>query len=147
VAVSKARRKEVASAPPPSRETVLLALLVLATLLLRLPFVSRFDFVSFDGTYYINQAKGLLYASLSGGAFPIGYPALIAPVLAVVHNGVLAAAIVSLLAAVGSVLLVYSLARRYVRRWTAFVAAAMFAATPIFIDASLATLSESAYVF
>ena len=82
MAVSKARRKEVAGAPPPSpsREPVRRALLVLITLLLRLPFIARFDFVSFDGTYYLSQAKALLHGSLSGGAFPLGYPLLIAPV-------------------------------------------------------------------
>lgn len=150
MAVSKARRKEVASAAsghPPAREPLLRALLVLTTLLLRLPFVSRFDFVSFDGTYYINQARALLHASLSGGAFPIGYPFLIAPLYAVLRNGVLAGVLVSLLAAVGSVLLVYALARRYVAAWTAFAAAVVLAAAPIFIDASLNTLSESAYTF
>ncbi len=147
MAVSKARRQEIASAPPPSREPVLRALLVLFTLLLRLPFVARFDFVSFDGTYYINQAKALLHGSLSGGAFPVGYPALIALLLPLARNGVLAGALVSLLAAVGSVLLAYAIARRYVERWTAFAAALVFAAAPIFIDASLNTLSESAYTF
>jgi len=126
---------------------VLCALLVLLTLLLRLPFVARFDFVSFDGTYYINQAKALLHGSLSGGAFPIGYPVLIAPLLPVVRNGVLAGALVSLLAAVGSVLLAYAIARRYAAVWTAFGAALVLAAAPIFIDASLNTLSESAYTF
>src|SRR5678810_347582 len=90
VAVSKARRKEVAGAPPPSpsREPVRRALLVLITLLLRLPFIARFDFVSFDGTYYLSQAKALLHGSLSGGAFPLGYPLLIAPVLAVLRDPV-----------------------------------------------------------
>src|SRR5574342_178163 len=33
------------------------AVLVLVTLLLRLPFLSRFDFVSFDGTYYIGHGS------------------------------------------------------------------------------------------
>ncbi|HET6463118.1 MAG TPA: glycosyltransferase family 39 protein, partial [Candidatus Krumholzibacteria bacterium] len=122
---------------------MLRALLVLLTLLLRLPFVSRFDFVSFDGTYYINQAKALLHGSLSGGAFPIGYPILIAPLLAVLRNGVLAGALVSFLAATGSVLLAYAIARRYVAAWAAFAAALVLAAAPIFIDASLNTLSES----
>jgi TolB protein len=126
---------------------VLRALLVLLTLLLRLPFVLRFDFVSYDGTYYINQAKALLHGSLSGGAFPIGYPALMAPLLPVARNGVLAGALVSLVAAVGSVLLTYAIARRYVAAWTAFGAALVLAAAPIFIDASLNTLSESAYTF
>jgi len=123
------------------------ALLVLITLLLRLPFIARFDFVSFDGTYYLSQAKALLHGSLSGGAFPLGYPLLIAPVLAVLRDPVLSGALVSLLAAIGSVLLVYALARRHVAAWTAFGAAFVLAAAPLFIDASLNTLSESAYTF
>ncbi|HXS09988.1 MAG TPA: glycosyltransferase family 39 protein [Candidatus Krumholzibacteria bacterium] len=123
------------------------ALLVLITLLLRLPFIARFDFVSFDGTYYLSQAKALLHGSLSGGAFPLGYPLLIAPVLAVLRDPVLSGALVSLVAAIGSVLLVYALARRHVAAWTAFGAALVLAAAPLFIDASLNTLSESAYTF
>lgn len=131
----------------PPGERAVLAVLILLTLLFRLPFVSRFDLVSFDGTYYINQAKALLHGSLAGGSFPIGYPLLIAPVLAVVRDGVLAAALVSLLAATGSVIILHSLARRHVAPWFAFGAALLLSASPLFIDASLATLSESAYVF
>lgn len=105
------------------------------------------NFVSYDGTYYINQAKALLAGSLGGGAFPLGYPVLIAPLLAIVRDGVLAAALVSLLASIGSVLVFEALCRRHMRRSFALFAAVVFALTPLFMRASVLTLSESAYTF
>src|SRR5262245_16088965 len=81
-------------------------------LITRLPLLISADFVSYDGTYYINQAKALLHGSLGGGAFPLGYPLLIAPVLAIVRDGVLAAGLVSVAASIGSVLVFESICRR-----------------------------------
>ncbi|HXV14607.1 MAG TPA: hypothetical protein VEC56_10435, partial [Candidatus Krumholzibacteria bacterium] len=130
----------------PSDRAMRVALAVLA-FMVRLPLLANADFVSYDGTYYINQAQALLGGSLAGGAFPIGYPLLIAPVLAIVRDGVVAGAWVSLLASIGSVLVFEALCRRYVRRPLALLAAVVFAITPLFMRASVLTLSESAYTF
>ncbi len=130
----------------PSDRTIGVALAVL-TVAVRLPLLVRADLVTYDGTYYINQAKALLHASLSGGAFPIGYPLLIAPLLAVVRDGVLAGALVSLVAAMGSVAVFERLCRRHVRRSLALLAAIVFATTPLFMRVSVLTFSESAYTF
>lgn len=130
----------------PSDRTIGVALAVFA-LVVRLPLLFDADFVTYDGTYYINQAKALLGGSLHGGAFPIGYPFLIAPVLAIVRDGVLAGALVSLLASVGSVLLFETLCRAHVRRSLSLLAAVVFATTPLFMRVSVLTLSESAYTF
>lgn len=122
-------------------------LLVVLTVAVRAPLFLDADFVSYDGTYYINQAKALLHGSLGGGAFPIGYPLLIAPLLAIVRNGVLAGALVSLLASIGSVLALEALCRRHMRRSLSLLAAVVFTATPLFARLSVLTLSESAYTF
>jgi hypothetical protein len=122
-------------------------LLAAITLAIRIPFAGYFDFVSFDGTFYLNQARALLHGSLSGGAFPVGYPLMVAPVLAVVRDPVRAGMIVSVLAAVGTVLVFFDLARRLTNRTDALIGAVVLAVTPLFIQTSLLTLSESAYVF
>lgn len=123
------------------------ALLVLLSIAVRLPSWRTFDFVTFDGAFYINQAKALLHFSLGGGVFSIGYPLVIAPVLLIVRDGVLAARLVSLLAAVGSVLLMYALCRRFVSRTLAFLGAAVLSVTPLFILVSVLSNAESASVF
>jgi len=123
---------------------VALAGLVLVT---RLPLLVRADFVSYDGTYYINQAKALLHGSLGGGAFPIGYPILIAPVLAIVRDGVLAAALVSLAASIGSVLVFEAVCRRRLSPALSLFAALILALTPLFMRVSVLSVSESAYTF
>ena len=136
----------MAKAAPPN-DRLLRIVLVLVALAVRVPFLRYFNFVSFDGTFYLNQARALLEGSLSGGAFPIGYPLAVVPVLAVVRDAVHAGMIVSVLAALGSVLLFYELGRRLATRVDAFIGAAILATAPLFIQTSLLTLSESAYVF
>jgi len=122
-------------------------ILAAATVGLRIPFAPYFDFVTFDGTFYLTQARELLHGSLAGGAFPVGYPLLVAPVLGIVRDPVIAGMTVSLLAAVGTVLLMYELGKRLSSRVDALIGAAVLAAAPLFIQTSLLTLSESAYVF
>lgn len=131
----------------PLSDRSLRILLVIVALAVRAPFLGYYDFVTFDGTFYLNQAKALLQGSLAGGAFPIGYPLLVAPVLAVARDPVRAGMIVSLLAALGSVLLCYELGRRLASRVDAVIGALALATAPLFIQTSLLTLSESAYVF
>ncbi len=121
-------------------------LLVLLTLALRVPFWSTFDFVTFDGAFYVNQAKALLHGSLGGGVFSIGYPLAIAP-LAAILDGVVAARLVSLVAAVGSVLLMFELCRSAVDRTLALLGALVLTAAPLFVQTSLLTNAESLLVF
>ncbi|HEU4930401.1 MAG TPA: hypothetical protein VFU38_11275 [Candidatus Krumholzibacteria bacterium] len=125
-------------------QRIALAVLVLAT---RLPLLLRADFVSYDGTYYINQAKALLHGSLGGGAFPIGYPLVIAPVMLLVRDGVLAAALVSLGASIGSVLVFESICRRRLPPSLSLLAAVVLALTPLFMRVSVLSVSESVYTF
>jgi hypothetical protein len=123
------------------------ALLILLTLAVRAPYWRTFDLVTFDGAFYVNQAKALLHGSLGGGVFSIGYPLAIAPVMLIVRDGVLAARLVSLLAAVGSVLLLNELCRKHVGRVYAALGAACLSVTPLFILTSLLSNAESALVF
>jgi hypothetical protein len=71
----------------------------------------------------------------------------VAPVLAVARDPVLAGLLVSLAAGIGTVLVTFAIARHHLPRAHAIGAAAVVAATPLLIDTSLATLSESAYLF
>jgi len=121
--------------------------LVLVYIAVRLPFLRNFDLVSYDGTYYINQAKALFHPSRQVGSFPIGYPALIALFTPLVSDGVRAAQLVSALAGLGSVLILFIIARHYVRKEYAFACALLLSLTPLFIRLSLMTFSESIYIF
>jgi hypothetical protein len=115
--------------------------------LVRLPFLKSFQLVTYDGTYYLGQARSLLSGTQMASAFPIGYPALVAFFNAFVKDTVIAAQIVSLLAGVGSVLILYLLARHYVHKYHAFLCALLLAVHPLFIRFSLVTMSESLYTF
>jgi hypothetical protein len=121
-------------------------LLVLVSILIRVPFLRTYDFVAYDGTYYINHAKTLLGMMSSPSGFPIGYPVLIALFVPLIHDGVRAAQTVSFLAGIGSLIVFYSLAKRFIPRGFAFVAALVLALTPLFIALSMLTLSESTYI-
>ncbi|NIM18788.1 MAG: phospholipid carrier-dependent glycosyltransferase [Candidatus Latescibacteria bacterium] len=122
-------------------------LLFIAIILTRIPFLRNFDLVSYDGTYYINQAKSLFRASESARAFPIGYPASIAAFLPIINDAVRAAQVVSFIASVGSVVLIYRVGRIFLSKHHAFLCALLLAITPLFIRFSLNTMSESLYIF
>jgi len=128
------------------RDRYVCAALVLASLLARIPFLKNFDLVSYDGTYYINQARSLL-SGHAASAFPIGYPAFIALFMPIIHDGVRAAQAVSLLAGLASLCVFYLLCIRFVRRELALVGAIVLAVTPLYIQVSLLTMSESLYLF
>jgi hypothetical protein len=113
----------------------------------RVPFIRILDMVSFDGTFYLNQARVLFSGSTPPGAFPIGYPLLVACLLPVLHDTVRAAQVVSFLSGFGSVIIIYILAKEYMKREMAFFCAASLAITPLFIRLSLTTFSESLYIF
>lgn len=119
----------------------------LAWLAVRLPFLRAFDLVSHDGTFYVDQARHILAGDPGGGgAFPPGYPLLIALVRGLVGDGVRAAQLVSALAALAAAVALYEIARRMMPRWSALLCAVAFTATPALVRVSLTTMSESAYV-
>ncbi len=89
----------------------------------------------------------MLGRSPSGGAFPIGYPAMIALLIPVVGDGVRAAQIVSVIGGIGSSWLVYAIGKRIVTKPFALLAAAALSLTPIFLRLSLMTLAESIFLF
>jgi TolB protein len=121
------------------------ALLVLAGAAVRLPLLGRFDLVSYDGTFYISQARALWSHGPPAGGFPLGYPLLISLFLPLAGEGVRAAQVVSLLAGLVAPCVLYLLAERFVSRRLAFYCALVFAASPLFVRLSLETFSESAY--
>jgi len=131
----------------PKRDWQVYALLAGVSVLLRLPFLSKFNLVSYDGTYYINEAK-LFWSGLPlPGSFPIGYPLFISLFLPLVGDGVHAAQTVSFLAAMGSLVVLHRLALRYLDRTSAFLCAAFLCLTPLFVRLSMETFSESLFTF
>ncbi len=133
--------------PVPRRDWQVVATLAVLSVVVRLPgiFARAFDLVSFDGTYYINQARVLWSSVPMPGAFPVGYPFFISLVLPVVGDGVRAAQVVSLLASFASLLVMYALARRFLDRRLAFYCTVFLAVTPLFVRLSMETFSESIY--
>jgi len=114
--------------------------------LIRLPFFSTFELVTYDGTYYLGQAKTMFGGQMTG-AFPIGYPLVVKLFQLVVRNYQVAGTAVSFVAGLGSVIILYRLARRLIRFEFAFLVAAAWALNPLFIRLSLMTMSESLYIF
>jgi TolB protein len=64
-----------------------------------------------------------------------------------ISDGVRAAQVISALAGLGSVLILFLIAKHYIRREAAFIGALLLALTPVFIRLSLMTMSESIYIF
>lgn len=131
----------------PSSDRVAVLVLVAVSVVVRLPFLRRFDLVSFDGTYYINEARALWTGVTMPGQFPIGYPLVIAPLLPLPFDDVLTAQVVSFLFALGSLVVLFHLARVVLSRRLAFCAALVLSLTPLFIRLSMETFSESPYTF
>jgi hypothetical protein len=125
----------------------LFLVLALVNIVTRLPLAGPFNMVTFDGTYYINQARFLLRGAFGGGSFPVGYPAFIAALIPIVRDDVVAAQIISFLAGLGTTIVFYLLACRFMSRPKAFLAALIVAIHPLFIALSLLTYSESLYIF
>lgn len=128
-----------------SDRVLFLALLALSVLV-RLPYLSAFDLVDYDGTYYINLARSLLRGDAVSGPFPIGYPLAMLPLVPLMDD-VRAAQIVSFAASMGTLVFFYKLAREYIQRSHAVLATCILALTPLFIRLSLMTLSEASYIF
>lgn len=123
-----------------------LSLLVLA-LAARVPFFHTFAMVTYDGTSYLWEAQALQVFHRLPGTFPIGYPAAAALFQLVLRDWVLAGRMVSLVAGVGSTLLLYRLARDRAGVAVAVTAAAVLTLNPLFIRLTLETMSESLYIF
>jgi hypothetical protein len=120
--------------------------LILITALIRLPFLRTFEVVAYDGTFYLNQARTLFSAQMAG-SFPIGYPSAVKLLQLGLRDYQIAGMAVSFLAGIGSVILTWRIARHFVRRELALLAALAVAFNPLFIRLSLMTLSESLYTF
>jgi TolB protein len=120
--------------------------LLLVCVASRLPFLGTFELVAYDGTYYLNQAR-TLFNPVMDGTFPIGYPLVVRIFQVVLRDYQVAGMVVSFLAGVGSAILAYHIAARFVRRELALFAALAVAINPLFVRLSLMTLSESLYVF
>jgi hypothetical protein len=142
----KNKKKAAPRKPLELRDRHVYALLVVVSILIRIPFLRNFDLVTYDGTYYVNHANTILGALDRPSAFPIGYPAFIALFIPLIRDGVRAAQTVSFLAGLGSLLVFYSLAKRFVRRSHALLGALILALTPLFISLSMMTMSESIYL-
>jgi hypothetical protein len=121
-------------------------LLAVISILSRLPFLGTFELVAFDGTYYLNQAR-TIFSSHMAGAFPIGYPLVVRAFQLALRDYQTAGMAVSFAASVGSVIVVYLLAIRFVRRELALLAAVAVALNPLLVRFSLMTMSESVYIF
>jgi hypothetical protein len=122
--------------------------LVLAILcvLSRIPFLDTFEIVSYDGTYYLGQAREM-FGGRMPGSFPIGYPLLARIFFIVLRDYQLAGMAVSFVAGLGSLIVVYRLVARFAGRGFAFLSAAGLAVNPLFVRYTLMTMSESAYIF
>ena len=104
------------------RDKQLLIILGVVCLLSRLPFLKTFELVAYDGTYYLNQAK-TLFSGHMAGSFPVGYPFLVRLFHLFLRDYQLAGMVVAFVAAAGSTVVVFLLARRYISRELAFLAA------------------------
>ena len=116
-------------------------------LLCRLPFLGTHDLVAYDGTSYLTMSKGILTGEKLQGMFPIGYPFFVAIFHIFIRDLVFAAQTVSILASLGSIIVLYHLARHFIVKELAIFCALTFSLNPLFIRLSLMTLSESLYVF
>jgi len=122
------------------------AILVAVCVASRVPFLGTFELVAYDGTYYLNQAR-TLFGSHMAGSFPIGYPFVVKLFQFVLRDYAVAGMAVSFAAGVGSAIIAYRLAKHFVAREWAFLAALTIALNPLMIRLSLMTLSESLYTF
>lgn len=102
--------------------------------------------VTVDGTEYIVVAESLLAGRPQPSIFPPGYPLLIALPLALGIERVNAAVLVSLVAGALLAWPVWSLARSFLGRLPAFVAALVVALHPELMRFSALSMSESTYL-
>lgn len=120
--------------------------IVVIGILSRIPFMKNFELVAFDGTYYLNQAK-TLFSGHMAGAFPIGYPIAVAVFRIFLRDYELAGVAVSFCASIASMILLFLIAKRFVRPEYALLGAILWAVNPLAVRLSLLELSESIYIF
>jgi WD40 repeat protein len=142
-----AKNSNKSSSHPLLTERNIYLLLIVVGILIRIPIFNYFDMVTYDGTYYIHDARSILGEVFPPSPFPVGYPALIALFIPFFRNGVLAARIISIIAGVGLPLIIYKLARHYIKKIEALAAALFVLFTPLCVRMSMITMSESIYVF
>lgn len=143
-----ARKKKIVNSPTRLvRDGYFYLVIIAVGVIVRLPFLKAFDLVSYDGTYYIHQARSMLAGAYRSSVFPIGYPLFIALFIPFVRDGVRAAQTVSFLAGLGSLIVFYVLGKLYIRRSQALIACLVLAITPLFIRYSTTTMSEAVYIF
>ena len=112
-----------------------LAAIVAGAICLKL-YLMRFQAnLSFDGYSYI--------AYYPGSTFPPGYPLAIWIMQLLIADGELAARLVSMLFHLGSIWVVYRIARLYAGQWWSILAAALYAFNPLALRLGLDTMSES----
>ncbi len=121
--------------------------LIVVAAAVRLPFWRTFQFVTYDGTYYLTQARALFAGQQLPNGFPLGFPFFVGLVRLVCGDLVVAAQLVSFLAGLGAVACLYALARHFVRREYAALGALLLAVNPLFIRYSLLTMTEALSVF
>ena len=141
------KNKKKSYAHPLLKEHNIYFILIVVGILIRIPFYDYFDMVTYDGTYYIHDARSILGEAFPPSPFPVGYPALIALLIPFFRNGVLAARMISIAAGVGLPLIIYKLARHYTKKTEALAAALLVLFTPLCVRMSMITMSESIYVF
>ncbi len=129
----------------PKNNWLIYALLLLLSCVARAPFWNVYDFVSYDGVSYINQARHFWSTGPMHGAFPIGYPFFVSLLVPLVPDDVLAAQLVSFVFGAALLALTFQLALRFVSRQYAFLAAAGLALAPLFVRTSFSTFSEITY--
>jgi 4-amino-4-deoxy-L-arabinose transferase-like glycosyltransferase len=134
----------------PAAIVLLAAVVRLVWLLLVDPEVGLLD----DAGYYhffaqgIAEGRGYVRPEGTPTAFwPVGYPAALAAIYAVVGPSLLAAKLFNLLLAAGTTALLYALARVWFTRPQAGLAAAIYALWPGAIVYTSVTMSESLFTF
>lgn len=122
------------------------ALAVLVALVVRVVAWRAQPFITVDGTEYLRYAEAILAGGRIVTIHAPGYPLLIAPVLALLHDRVASGALVSLLC--GSLLPwpVWALARRRLGDAAAVLPALAIALHPELARYSAVVMSESAYL-
>jgi len=149
-----------AVAVPPSKPEIrrvvrgaFVAAAMLAGLLLSLAFCARTEGTTNDGLEYMTGGMSLWsghgYRTMMGQddvIFPPGYPILIGALWRLLHDPILAGRLVSLIASLLAILLVYLLASKVSPGRPATIAAWLFALLPVRVMTSGMVWSESLFV-
>ncbi|HLX11980.1 MAG TPA: hypothetical protein VKS81_04125 [Bacteroidota bacterium] len=124
-------------------EWTVVGILAAIEFLLRYLVMSYHDFVTWDGTYYINYFRNTDWQWV----FPPGYPLFIEPARLVISDPVIAAQIVSAL--FGSLLVIplFFLARHFLSSRLSLFVVLVTTLNPLMIKYGAVTMSEAQYIF